>query len=267
MDSRFLTSFHVPLSADIARCLSDEALEFSCYARKVGYDGHFDRMVMSVVKELYKDPAARDVFQIDQTAKVSCATHVIELNKNPLFGGAQVGTVFLQSSKLSNHPVNEPHFFTVLLVDVPESERRKGFGTILMKLVRQLSIEIVRQNPVIREEVASLGNKFQIVAYVPKVNPDTPENFVMHNGFFSSLQFTSMPTDNGFTFGALEDDEIPYRFEVDLSERPRASSVPSITGTVCLFKPITPPPNELPSRVLTGKGRKRVLSDVDAASD
>lgn len=257
----FLTSFDFRLPADVARFMVDEGLEYSCYARKDSNDSCFDHMVESAVDTVFRDPGARDVMEIHQTHQSMCATHVIKLYENPGQGGRYVGILFFRYNDIEKHPVNVPPFFTLLHVHVSESVRGKGYGTVLVKLAKQLALAMADTTPEISATVASVGkDSFHIVAYIPNADPEYPENFSMHDGFFRSLSFTPMDF-TGYAFGACQDYDFAYTLKVDVPKALVAE--PLVSGSVSVAVHITPPPAD--RSLPPSKGKKRTLVDVDGS--
>jgi hypothetical protein len=167
-----LTDLHFDISPSLADQMGDLGVKHMCYERRPGDDSQFDSMVNGYSVHAYHDnaPFTTNVLNMDQTSThIMRATHVIQLFQNHV-AGKQVGSVFLRYSNINVYKISTPPSFTILLVLVNQDMRRRGYGSLLMRLAYELSKELATKNPLIRKEFSEEFNctcTYHLVSFVP----------------------------------------------------------------------------------------------------
>jgi hypothetical protein len=210
-------NFHLP--GDLARNLADEGYEYSCYTRTGTTRGVFNSFVKDRVKSIETDPCMEDVMHyIDQDKAKFAVTHAITISSSTAFHGHDIGTIFLRYNTPASQRIKTPPFFTVMLIHVNSDDRYKGIGTLLMKLAKELTIDLASSNAVVREDV-SIDEEYayHLVAFLPlKDAESTPGQFETCHGFFDSLDFAPV-AEGACNFGADVENELAYHLEVDVA--------------------------------------------------
>jgi len=157
-----LTDLDFDISSPLADQMGELGVKHMCYERKPGDDSVY----------AYHDnaPFTTNVLNMDQTSThIMQATHVIHLFQKH-GTGKQVGSVFLRYSNINVYKINTPPSFTILLVLVNQDMRRRGYGSLLMRLAYELSRELATKNPLIRKEFNEEFNctsTYHLVSFVP----------------------------------------------------------------------------------------------------
>ena len=223
------------LPSDLAREMAHEGYEYSCYARTKATRHVFDSFVKDRVNGIYKEPCMDNVIcYIDQEHSNFNATHAITISSSTAFQNWDLGTIFLRYNTPASQRINTPPFFSVMLIQVSKDERRKGLGSMLMHLAKNLATDMACNDTAVREDL-SVDQKYayHMVAFLPLKDDDEPNTgmFEIRKAFFEKLGFAAIQEGSeGCNFGLDAEIEVIYQLKIDLSGLFAPSPPPSPVG-------------------------------------